>query len=199
MNYQRLVYSLIACHGITDVCERPENWIPAYAICASYAHALGYEVYLKLTLIMTALHFSQDICDTMDIQAFNAYLATLCLLLWFREWWISQQIIVAYLGFIHTPLHLYRKTTYLNDTLVLCTWGIIYSQDWIIAYIDDIVRNKAIETDTLMNRALLSVLNAHMIVHLIPLFSQGFRMLTKSLLEMDLWIGSLWEEDTAGA
>ena len=199
MNYQRVIYSLIACHGITDVCERPEHWIPAYAICASYAHALGYEVYLKLTIILTALHFSQDICDTLDLHAFNAYLAslcilswtfnaylaTLCLLLWFREWWISQQIIVAYLGFIHTPLHLYRKTTYLNDTLVLCTWGIIYTQDWIIAYIDDIVRNKAIETDTLMNRALLSVLNAHMIVHLIPLFSQGFRMLTKSLQEMD--------------
>lgn len=185
MDYQRLIYSLIACHGITDICERPEYWVPVYAICACYKDMLHYEVYLKLTILLSALHFSQDSSETWILTIFNGYLGSLCLLVWFREWRISQQILVAYVGFIHTPLHLYRKTTYLNDTLVICTWAMIYSQDWVIIYIDNIIRNKAIEKDTPMNRCLLSVLNAHMIVHLIIWFSQGFHRMTKFLLETD--------------
>lgn len=199
MNYQRLLYSLIACHGITDICEKPEIWIPIYVICASYAPLFNYEVYLKFTIVMTALHFSQDLYDTLILHIFNIYLATLCFLLWFREWWISQQIIVGYLGLIHTPLHLYHKATCLNDTLIVCTWAMIYSQDWIIAYIASIIHDKAIETDTRLNRILLSVLNSHMIVHVVLLISPGFHRLMRSLLEMDFWEhASLWEADTEG-
>lgn len=168
MDYERILYSLIACHGITDLCEDPFLWVPLYLIWFSYGHYVSYEVLINFTILMTPAHFSLDVHksgEPYELCLYNVYLFSLALLLYYRESTISQNIVIAYLGFIHTPLHLYTKFTLINTLLTSLAFGCIHTQAWVKEYFQKILREPAfIQTETQIHRLLLSVMNAHMMV-----------------------------------
>ena len=168
MDYERILYSLIACHGITDLCEDPFLWIPLYLIWFSYGHYVSYEVLINDTILMTPAHLSLDVHkpgEPYELFLYNVYLFALTLLLYYRESTISQNIVVAYLGIVHTPIHLYTKFTAMNALLTFLAFGCIHTQAWVKEYFQKILRDPAfIQTETRIHRLLLSVMNAHMMV-----------------------------------
>jgi hypothetical protein len=158
---KRLLYSLIACHGITDLST--STWGPIYTLCFLISLCVNYHLLLFTTIVLSLQHFSEDI-GYHDIRIKLVYLGVfLYLLKWYKSPW-SKNLVLQYLGWIHTPINLYRSSTPINNLRVAIVFFTIYSQPLIGEYIDWILMDLGIIQDVRLNRILLGILIAHMLV-----------------------------------
>ena len=159
-----LVYALIGAHGITDMSYPFDVWGPIYAMMAAYFQILPYRLLLFASYGLSAYHFS---CDgalfTSSPYLFYGYLGALAVLLRFRRARWSQNLIVSYLGLVHSPLHLARHMTEGNGRLVVGTFLFLSVNPWIQTYIQRIVRDNELSRDTYVNRCLLSIVDSHIL------------------------------------
>ena len=162
----RALYSLIGCHGITDMSLPYELWGPIYIVSCIYSQIIPYRVLLWITYSLSAFHFAHDIFHFVPFYLrYMGYMIGLGMLLYFRKHRWSQYTILAYLGCIHTPLHLIRYMNHQNNVVVAFTGAFIYANQWIQRYMNAIVTKGEIETTSRKNRLLISVLNAHILVN----------------------------------
>ena len=161
----RCLYAFIGSHGITDMSLPYDLWVPTYLISWIYSCLFPYRLLLGINYCLSAYHFSYDLFGFIPFwYRFLGYLSCLAILLYFRHTSWSQNTIVGYLAFIHTPLHLLQNLTHHNDTLVMLTFAFMSTNTEIQEYFHKIIRNDEIFRDTRLNRSLLSVLHAHIIV-----------------------------------
>ena len=161
----RFLYAFIGSHGITDMSLPYDLWVPTYLMSGFYAFLLPYRIMLSVTYGLSAIHFSFDSFSWIPLWArFLGYLSSLGILLVFRDKRWSQNTIMGYLGYVHTPIHLLRHLNHRNDMLVMLVFVCIAVNSHIQEYFHKIVHTDEILRDTFRNRALLSVLNSHILV-----------------------------------
>jgi len=139
-------------------------WGPIYAMVASYFQILPYRLILLMSYGLSAYHFSFDGALFISFPyLFQGYLTVLALLIIFRHTRLSQNIIIAYLGIIHSPLHLVKHMTDSNRILVLGTYVFLSIHPWIQRYIHSVVRDNELSRDTVLNRCMLSIVDSHIL------------------------------------
>jgi hypothetical protein len=168
MDYLSVIYPFIACHGITDISAPLTLWSPIYALSVLSAFALPYHILACITILGTPLHMLQDV-RPVEVQTlpydYPVALGFLGFLLRFRSYRVSQYIVICYMAGIHTPIHLYGHMTHLNSLGVVAMYGILTRDNWIHHYLQNVLEGE-MERDTRVNRFVLGILNAHMVLHL---------------------------------
>ena len=158
--------SFISSHGINDLIYPLYTWLPIYSITIISSVLSPLFILNSFLIIGTIEHFSHD----MNLSFYHILFISLPLLK-YRENRYTQNFIIFYLGFIHTPLayrKLYHKLSLINYILNFITYYIVFNNERLINNIKSMIyqpgkKNK----DIYLQKLLLGIINSHIILHFI--------------------------------
>ena len=155
----KIVYTWIAFHGITDILLPINIWLPIYSI-SILSLFIPINILNVITIFTSALHFSHDIY----FINYNDMLSVLLILLYYGEHKISQNIIILYMSLIHTPLHLYNiNHNYITISLLFSTYIVFYNVDILQKILKKIIKSGGRLPNNYIHKLLLGVINAHIL------------------------------------
>lgn len=154
--------SLIAFHGITDLYKRNLYIIPMYSLVTTTSIFIPMNLLNAITIVNSSYHFSHD-------GYLNKKQMLICLfyLLYYGEYRWSQNIMLGYMGFIHTPIHF--SHLYLSDNEIaftLCTLICIYYWDGLLKLLKQIIYSGGRQPNTLYHKLLLGIINSHILCNI---------------------------------
>ena len=155
----KIVYTWIAFHGITDILLPINIWFPIYSI-SILSLFIPINILNVITIFTSALHFSYD----MYFINYINMLSVLLILLYYGEHKISQNIIILYMSLIHTPLHLYNiNHNYITISLLFSTYIVFYNVDILQKILKKIIKSGGRLPNNYIHKLLLGVINAHIL------------------------------------
>jgi hypothetical protein len=156
------ILSLIAFHGITDIYKRSPYIIPLYMTTTITSIFIPMNILNTITIILTSLHFSDD----GYLNESQMFLCLLFLLYYGEQKW-SQNIILGYMGFIHTPLH-FHDLYLTNEQYYFCLFVLVFIYHWerLLTILKQIVVSGGRQPNTLSHKVLLGIINAHILCNL---------------------------------
>ena len=161
LNIQKLTYTWIAFHGITDLILPIHYWLPVY-ILSPISIIIPIKLLNSITFILSGIHFSYDCL--IDIRYIYIILY---FLLYYGYTKISQYFILIYMSLIHVPIHFSKiEMTLLAYYLIPVTFIIFYNFDILHYLLNDIVKSGGRSLNNNYHKLLLGIINSHIIVNL---------------------------------
>ena len=159
INIINLIYSWISFHGITDMLYPLQVWLPMYSLSV-VSVIIPQNILNSITLVSSSIHFSYD----LSIHPLH-FLLILSLLLFWGEYQFSQAIILAYMSFVHVPLHFIYLTEDLSNVysllLLIGTYIGFYNCNLLMNTLHTIIRSGGRLPNNKIHRVLLGFINAH--------------------------------------
>ena len=156
------ILSLIAFHGITDLYKRSLYIIPLYMTTTISSIFIPINLLNTITIILSSLHFSDD----GYLNESQMFLCLLFLLYYGEQSW-SQNIMLGYMGFIHTPHHFYNL--YLTDEqyyVCFIALACIYHWEGLLTMLQKIVISGGRQPNTISHKVILGIINGHILCNL---------------------------------
>jgi len=160
----RLIFAWVGCHGITDISVHHDIWITMYSLSCIFGMALPYKYVLGLSYILSGIHFSYDMFPYSYVSL--GFLGVLGILITFRKRRWSPMILLGYLSLFHTPRHLTYNLTISNVPYVGGVFWILFISNHIQRHLYRIVYHDELLQPSLKNRALVTIINGHILTHL---------------------------------
>lgn len=153
----KIIYTWIAFHGITDIFMPIRKWLPFYLLSPVYA-ILPKRLLYTTTFLKSVIHFYEDCIFDITTISFGLFL-----LLYYGKYRLSQYIILSYMSLIHVPIHLYRIE--LNDcqiVFLIFMFSVFYKINILHKKIENIVINGGI-IDNNVDKLLIGIVNSHIL------------------------------------
>ena len=156
----KIIYTWIAFHGITDIFLPIKKWMPFYLLSPVYA-ILPKRLLYTTTFFKSIIHFYEDCIFNITTISLGLFL-----LLYYGKHRLSQYIILTYMSLIHVPIHFYRIE--LSDSQILfliIIYIIFYKIQYLHNKIEKLIKNGGI-IDNNIDKLLLGVINSHILCNL---------------------------------
>ena len=157
--------SFISSHGICDLFSPFYKWCPIYSTSVVISLVAPLQL-LNVTLLMgTIYHFSTDL--NLSYQTTTLIMIPLVVL---KEKQFIQNVIVGYIGFIHTPFAYYHiiqeKEFFYWMPLCLTTYGFVLKTPILRNTLQDMIYKPGKELkNKYLQKLFIGIINAHVILH----------------------------------
>ena len=157
--------SFISSHGICDMFSPFYKWFPIYSGSVLISLVVPLQL-LNITLLTgTIYHFSDDL--TISYQTTSLIMIPLIV---FKEKLLVQNLIMGYIGFIHTPFAYYyiiqEKEFFYWMPLCLTTYGIVLKTPKLRNPLQEMIYKPGKELkNKYLQKILIGIINAHVILH----------------------------------
>lgn len=156
----KIISTWIIFHGITDIFLPISNWLPFYLLTPIYI-IVPNKILYTTTFLKSIIHFYYD--GILDIQTICF---SLCFLLYYRKYRLSQYILYIYMSLFHVPIHLSKLyLNYYEILFLICVYIVFYKIDYLHIKINKIIKNGGVIDDNI-DKLLIGVINSHILCNL---------------------------------
>ena len=165
----RFLYAFIGSHGITDLSLPTDIWVPIYSLSCLYGAFIPYKLLVGISYLFSWIHFTMDIGVSWVTSL--GYAACLSGLIYCRKRTWSPKILLGYMSVIHTPLHLYRHLSFHNVGYVIALTCFLSYYKPYHRCVSRIIYQDGLLQNTYLHRALLIIINGHIMTHVLLAFT----------------------------